>query len=263
MNTAQKAIIKKDFHEVWDIKMARASILVVPLVLVIVLPAVLLAVVILAPEEISSQELSSFLPLLPEEMRNTASPQVAFFYFANMIFQPFFLMIPMMCGSIAAASSFVGEKERGTIENLLLTPVSVRKIFTAKVVGCSLLALLTTGISFVAFSVVMVVGNILIGAVVFPTLSWGIVVLLLCPGVTVLSVSFMVLVSAKAKTFVEAQQMSGFIVLPIILLVVGQATGVMLLKPLNLFLGSAVVIAIDVLLLHFASSKFTAEKLLK
>ena len=52
MNTAQKAIIKKDFHEVWDIKMARASILVVPLVLVIVLPAVLLAVVILAPEEI-------------------------------------------------------------------------------------------------------------------------------------------------------------------------------------------------------------------
>ncbi len=94
MNTAQKAIIKKDFHEVWDIKMARASILVVPLVLVIVLPAVLLAVVILAPEEISSQELSSFLPLLPEEMRNTASPQVAFFYFANMIFQPFFLFIP-------------------------------------------------------------------------------------------------------------------------------------------------------------------------
>ncbi len=71
------------------------------------------------------------------------------------------------------------------------------------------------------------------------------------------------MVSAKAKTFVEAQQMSGFIVLPIILLVVGQATGMMLLNPLNLFIGSVVVIVIDVLLLHFASSKFTAEKLLK
>ncbi|MGL3150601.1 ABC transporter permease subunit [Microbacterium sp. A82] len=48
---------------------------------------------------------------------------------------PFLRVIPVMTASITASSSFVGEKERRTIEGLLYTPLTYRKLVLAKVLG--------------------------------------------------------------------------------------------------------------------------------
>lgn len=262
MNGSQLAIIKKDFQEAWGIKMARTSMLVVPIVMVVFLPAMFMTICLLAPEEMNT-DMESVIAALPAQFANATPSQSAYYYMVNMICQPIFLMIPMMVGTISAASSFVGEKERGTIESILLTPLSVRQIFTAKVLGCSLLALAVTGISFVVFTVIMLIGNVLVGISAFPSISWAILILVLCPAVTVLGVSFMVLVSSKAKTFVEAQQMAGFIVLPVILLIIGQVTGIMMLSPVVLAIVALIIILADILMLRYATSTFTAEKLLR
>lgn len=39
------------------------------------------------------------------------------------------LMIPVMASSVMAASSFVGEKEKHTLETLLYSPLSLKQLF--------------------------------------------------------------------------------------------------------------------------------------
>jgi membrane-bound ClpP family serine protease len=72
----------------------------------------------------------------------------------------------------------------------------------------------------------------------------------------------MVLVSAKANTFQEAQQMSAFIVLPVILLLFGLIGGLFILNEMVLIVMGAVIFLIDLILMKKSTQGFTPEKLL-
>lgn len=61
----------------------------------------------------------------------------------------------------------------------------------------------------------------------------------------------------------ESFQTSGYIVLPVVLLFIGQFTGIFQLNALILLFISIGVAALDLILLLFASHSFTPEKLLK
>ena len=64
-------------------------------------------------------------------------------------------MIPIMAASIMAASAFVGEKERHTLETLLYCPLTLKQIFQAKVWASFLLSMLVSLISFTAMLLVI------------------------------------------------------------------------------------------------------------
>ena len=174
-----------------------------------------------------------------------------------------FLLIPVMCASIMGASSFVGEKEHKTLESLMYTPLSLRELFVAKVAGTVLVSYLTALVTVIAFGIVVDIGGLVyFGHLIFPNLKWLILIFWVTPGVTVLGVAFMVRVSAKANTFQDAQQMAAFVVLPILLLVGGQATGLFLLdEPILLGVGLLIAV-IDFFLLRGASRGYVPEKLL-
>jgi len=71
----------------------------------------------------------------------------------------------------------------------------------------------------------------------------------------------MVLVSAKAKTFQDAQQMSGMIILPIIFFLIGQMTGLFMLDEVILFGAGAFLYTMDYFLMRNATKRFVPEKL--
>ena len=102
-----------------------------------------------------------------------------FYTMINMMAPMFFLMIPLMSATVTASSSFVGEKERSTIETLLLTPMTVRQIFRAKVEMCVRLSLLVTGISLALFAVTIVVGNFLLDMPFWFDWAWVVLIVLL------------------------------------------------------------------------------------
>ena len=132
MKTAMAAIIKKDFRGVTDNKHLFASLLIVPLVLTIVLPSTFLVMIHFAPDDPDIQRL---LDLLPQSMQTKGLEQGLAELVLNFMLPVFFLIIPIMSASIMAASSFVGEKEKRTLETLLYCPLSVRQIFRAKVLA--------------------------------------------------------------------------------------------------------------------------------
>lgn len=181
----------------------------------------------------------------------------------NMMFPMFFLMIPLMVSSVSAATSFVGERERGTLETLILTPMSLQQIFRAKVLGCILLSAIITSISFFAFSIVITVGDIILQMPFFLNWNWLVLILFFAPAVTVFGVVFMVLVSAKSKSYIESVQTSGYIILPLLFLFLGEFTGLFLLNAIHFLIISAVIIALDAVIWGFAARSFQPEKLLK
>ena len=176
----------------------------------------------------------------------------------NYILPVFFLMIPIMTASIMAASSFVGEKEKHT------RPLSVKQIFQAKVLASFLFSMMVSLISFAAMMIVLELEAFFImGRLIVPAAGWIVILLLLSPSISLIAVTLIVKGSAKAQSVEESQQGAVFLVVPVILLVVGQFAGVMLLN-VWILLGLGVLCALLAwMLLHKAVGRFTYEMLLK
>lgn len=254
------ALIRKDFTEIWKQKLVRSALLVLPVMMSLAMPLLfLLLAVFLPPEELDAGSFENLLgTLLPD-----VDPRAQMYYvFTNLICPMLFVMIPLMSSTVSASCAFVGEKERSTMETLLLSPLSVRQLFQAKVAGCSLLSGLITGIAFVLFFIVTTVGDFVTGAPFFFNLNWFILVFLMSPALTVLGVVFMVMISGRSKTTMEAMQVSGYIVFPVIMLFIGQILGLFILQWWMLLLVTALLVGVDVLLYNRGFTKFTAEKLL-
>lgn len=261
MKNAMMAIIKKDVRGVTANKQMFLSLLVVPLALTVLLPSIFLIAVHFAGDDPDIQRL---ITLLPPAARTGNLELAVMGILLNYILPVFFLMIPIMTASIMAASSFVGEKEKHTLETLLYCPLSVKQIFRSKVLAAFLLSMLVSLISFggmlgvMELEAVLLLGNILI-----PGVNWLAVLLLLSPGISLIAVTLIVRGSAKAKSVEESQQSAVFLVIPVLLLVVGQFTGIMLLNVWILLGLGIVCAALAWLLLKKCMGRFTYEMLLR
>lgn len=262
MNAQQLALIKKDIRGITSNKQVLMVMLMVPLALSIVLPSIIVFVTILVPESTSDfQRLLTMLPVTAEEHNQE---QMILGLVLNKIMPTFFLIIPVMASSVMAASSFVGEKEKHTLETLLYSPLSIKQLFQSKILAGFSVGMMVSYISFAAMMLVLEIEMLfLTGNVLMHDLSWLIILLLIAPAVSIVAIAVTVRGSAKAQTMEEARQRAVFLIFPILALVIGQFSGVILVNS-GLLLGlGMVLVVIDVLLIRGASRRFTYEKLLK
>ena len=154
---------------------------------------------------------------------------------------PFFIAIwTLTGGQMTAIDATAGEKERGTLESLLFSPVPVGELFLAKVLAAFLPATaLTWGTFLLTTLTVNAVAWPWMGRVFFPTPNWLPLLLLVIPLLSLATVFLTVFVSARVSTFQAAYQLGGVLVLPVLALVVGNMTGL-------LFLSTPVIAAIGV-----------------
>ncbi|WP_312060193.1 ABC transporter permease [Anaerotignum sp.] len=262
MNTKQLALIKKDIRGITSNKQVFMVMLIVPLALTIVLPSILVFVTALVPD--AASDFQALLNMLPITEREGNQDQIILRLVLNKIMPAFFLMIPIMASSVMAASSFVGEKEKHTLETLLYSPLSLKELFQSKILAGFSVGMMVSFISFAAMMIVLEIEMLfLTGAGIMPDISWLIVMLLIAPAISLVAIGITVRGSAKAQTIEEAQQRAVFLIFPIIALVIGQFTGVILVSTW-LLLGMGVVLALlAALLMKGAVGKFTYEKLLR
>ncbi|MEG0271147.1 MAG: ABC transporter permease subunit [Clostridia bacterium] len=262
MNAKQLAIIKKDIRSITSNKQIFMVMLIVPLALTIVLPSILVFVTALVPE--ATSDFQVLLDMLPATAQAGNQAQLILGLVLNKIMPAFFLMIPIMASSVMAASSFVGEKEKHTLETLLYSPLSLKQLFQSKILAGFSVGMVVSLISFAAMMIVLEIELFfLIGSVIIPEISWAIVMLLVAPAISLVAISITVRGSAKAQTMEEAQQSAVFLIFPIIALVIGQFTGVIMVSTW-LLLGLGIVLAlIAALLMKGSVRKFTYEKLLR
>ena len=262
MNVRQLAVTKKDIRGVTLNKQVFAVLLIVPLALVIVLPSIFVLVTAFAPD--AASDFQKILDMLPADNGAHSQQQRIFGLILNNIMPVFFLMIPIMASSVMAASSFVGEKEKHTLETLLYSPLSLKQMFQAKILAGFSVGMMVSYISFAAMMLVLELEVFLLtGKAILPSSSWLAIMLLIAPAISIIAIAVTVRSSAKAQTIEEAQQRAVFLVFPILALLIGQFTGILLISAGLLWGVGAVLAALDVLLMRGAAGSFTYEKLLR
>ena len=262
MNVRQLAVMTKDIRSVTLNKQVFAVLLIVPLALTIVLPSIFVLVTAFAPD--AASDFQKILDMLPADNVARSQQQRIFGLILNNIMPVFFLMIPIMASSVMAASSFVGEKEKHTLETLLYSPLSLKQMFQAKILAGFSVGMMVSYISFAAMMLVLELEVFLLtGEAILPSSSWLAIMLLIAPAISLIAIAVTVRSSAKAQTIEEAQQRAVFLVFPILALLIGQFTGILLISAGLLWGVGAVLAALDVLLMRGAAGSFTYEKLLR
>lgn len=262
------AIVRKDLKVAVQNKGVVLPIIILPLVLFVILPWLMAYGPSLAASTSTSfSDMSQILGRMPAGLRSelsgyTADQQMTVFILVYML-APMFLILPLMVSSVIAADSFAGEKERKTLEALLYTPTSDRELFTAKLLGGWTAAIVVALLSFVVYAVMVnAAAWHSIEHVFFPNWMWVALVLWVTPAVAGLGLVVMVFVSVRAQGFQDAYQTGSLVVLPVLLLLVGEISGVMYFS-----LGVALIVGLaiwllDAVLLWYASKSFRRGELM-
>jgi ABC-type Na+ efflux pump permease subunit len=230
------AIAGKDLIVLRHSKAVLIPLMVVPIIFLVLLP--LLAS--FAPATLNSpggNDLRDLIEALPPSLEARLAgyndEQRIVVLLLGYLFAPFYLILPLMVAGVIAADAFAGERERRTLEALIYTPTSDRELLLGKLLAGFIPAV---AVAWVGLLVYALVANVaawpVMGAIFLPNLMWGILALFVAPGVAALGLGATVLVSLRVNTFQEAYQVGGLVVLPLILLVVGQAAGVVVLSPI-------------------------------
>ena len=228
--------MKKDMRSVTSNKQVFAVLLIVPIVLTIALPSIFVLVISFAPD--AASDFQKLLDMLPAPNGEASS--------------------------VMAASSFVGEKEKHTLETLLYSPLSLGQLFQSKILAGFSVGMMISCSSFSAMLLVMELEFFfLTGNLLLPAASWLAIMLLIAPAISLVAIAVTVRSSAKAQTIEEAQQRAVFLIFPILALVIGQFTGIILISAGLLWGVGIVLAALAILLVKRAAGNFTYEKLLK
>ena len=174
---------------------------------------------------------------------------------------PFLLMVvgyfPITVSLVIALESFVGEKERGTIEPLLLTPLKDWQLFTGKLIAGTAAPLVT---SYLGITIYMI--GLYFQRIPFPDLNRMIQTLTLTTVQALLMVSGAILISTQATSVRAANLMASFIVIPMALLIQGESVMLFWGNDQVLWLAVVGVAVLTALLARVGIAHFQREALL-
>ena len=172
--------------------------------------------------------------------------------------------VPGVVTSLASAGVriFRVTPQEASLDALLYTPTTDGELLLGKLLSAWLPAL---GIAWGGFLLYTVTANIaawpVMGRLWFPTTVWVILAEWVAPAVAGLGVVAMVLISSRARTFQAAYRRGGLVILPILLLFILPAAGVMAFSAWVLVLLGLVIWAVDAALLRLGRRSVRRTKL--
>lgn len=259
------AVVRRDLRIVRGSKPVIIPMIIVPVVLLVVMPAAVVWSARIGAGGIEVTDLESLLAVVPDDLadRVVADPTAGIIEIAVVyVLSPMLLIVPLMIASVIAADAIAGERERKTLEGLLLTPLTDRELFAAKLLGAWLPALVVGVLGGVVYALMAdVTAAGAVDGLLFPNAVWAALVLWVGPAVAAVSLGATVLVSARVRTVQEAFQIAGIVVLPVVALVVGQAGGLLVLSPALLMVTGAVAWGVAAVVLRAGARAVSRTRL--
>jgi ABC-type Na+ efflux pump permease subunit len=176
------------------------------------------------------EQLSTTLEVLPQKAQEAIQGETdagrAGYAMAVYLFAPVAIVVPLTISTAVGAATIVGEREKGTGEFLAHSPAAVREIYLGKLIASLVPGYLTTLLGFGVYSLVV---NLIVGPDVggwfFPTTEWWVLMFWVVPPFLALTLSLVLRLSARVKSTAAAQQASGLVTLPLIMVAYSQSTG--------------------------------------
>lgn len=196
----------------------------------VILPAALLASIEAIGQVGSIQQISDALEVLPEraqEQLQGDTPAARTQYaLAVYLFAPLAIIVPLTISSAVGSATLVGEREKGTGEFLAHSPAATTEIYVGKLIASLVPGYVTT---LVGFSIYSLLVNTMVGPDVggwfFPTSDWWLLMLWVVPPFLCLALAMVLRLSARVRSTAAAQQASGLVTLPMIIVAYSQSTG--------------------------------------
>ncbi len=264
-----RTVARKDLLEVSRNRAVLVPSVIVPLIFIVALPAFLIFMMGYAPlpEAKLADSLATIQRFLPKslaaELAGLSPRQLMVWVMVGYMMAPMFLVLPMMLASIIGADSFAGEKERKTLEALLYTPATDRELLVGKTIAAVVPALTLSWLSFILYiGVVNGVSWPLMQRIWFPTPQWWPLIFWVTPAVATLGMAVSVLVSSKVSTFMEANQLGGILVILVVALIAGQASGVLYLGVSMALIVGALFWLLALGVIQLAVRKFSRSELI-
>ncbi len=254
--------MKKDLASIWAKSSQRALLVLLPITLMVGIPAVYFVAISLLPVEAGARLPEAIARLLPSYVSGLDVRQGWQVAFTQLLCPLLFLCVPILTAAASASYAFVTERESGTLETLLLTSMDVKAVFHAKVTNCTVLSVLISAAGFLAFSITAIVAGVFAGIPLFFNLDWLVLLVLMMPVLSLFSVVFVALIVTRVHSTGESLETMGYLILPVALLYLVQFTGVFRLTLPVLLVVTAVLAAAAVVLFNGAARGFTPEKLL-
>lgn len=227
-----KALMYKEYLVLSKDKNIFIPLIIIPILFSIVFPSIFI---------ILMKENSMIINRIPEEalkilsnisIYGSTDTNSKIIYFILMyLFLPIFFLLPIISSSIISTESFVGEKERKTIEYLLSTPLKITELIFGKILFSFTIAIVIEWLSMIVYLFILnFLGHKILHMLFLPNIIWLISGLLLAPLISFLAIEVTIFISLKSKTIKSAQSISALMILPIILLFISQASGVFLIN---------------------------------
>jgi len=200
----------------------------------VVAPAVLLFAITHIGGNDLVQKMGATLSVLPGTARTAIDRRAphandavkASYALAVYLFAPLAVIVPMTISTAVGANCLVGEREKGTGEFLAHSPATERQLYTGKLIASLVPGYATTLIGFGVYALVV---NLIVGPHVggwfFPTAQWWVLMLWVVPPFLALTLSVVLRLSARVKSAAAAQQASGLVTLPAIVVSYAQSSG--------------------------------------
>lgn len=224
------AVARNDLRQLAHSPDFWAPMLVLAALFFVVIPTFLLLIIGRLGSVGTVRNVSAALDLLPQQaqhaIRGLSAADRTSYALAVYLFAPMAVIVPMTISTAVGANTLVGEKERGTGEFLAHSPASEREIYLGKLIASLVPGYATTMVGFALYSLAV---NLIVGPRVggwfFPTPAWWVLMLWVVPPFLAITLSVVLRLSARVKSAAAAQQASGLVTLPLIMISYAQSTG--------------------------------------
>ena len=259
-------IMKKDWKGTIRTKELFFAIILFPILFTVVMPILMMIGVLFAPLEFAESfgDINMYRQLLaiPEHYNIYLFGAVVM---TKMMVLPMFLFVPGVMSSIISSDSFAGEKERKTMENLALLPITKTELIVGKVLTSFLPSFIITIGCFIGTGIIInlmflqyLEGNILI----FTDLGDVLVGFLLGPLLAFFNIQISVMISSRSKDLKSAQGVSGSLITPVLAVFFVQMFNPAFLSPMMVLIISGIMGFLCAILVKIANRLLDIEKLI-
>lgn len=253
--------MRKDWDDTFRSKQVLLSSTLLPLVLTLGVPLIIMLSMSMGT---TNGELEFFMDLLPpmtpdwDQLSDQAKTLVITAVFGQVLL----LLIPVMISSFVSADTIVGEKERQTIEGLLVLPLTDSELLAAKI-GSSLIpvSVITWILSVIYTFMVDIISFPYLNRLLLPDFRFILIMLIFTPLLGFSAITFIVMISSRVSNTRDAQQLTGIIVLPAILLISGQLF-IIFINAWLIIIGIGILGVLDIISFKLATTLFNREKLM-
>ncbi len=255
-----RAVIQKEWEEVFKNRLVLSSVLFLPLFLT----AIALVILYMTGAQGATGDIATgdMPPAFAGQCSGLTGGECAQYWLVSQ-FMILFMLMPLIIPATIAAYSIVGEKTTRTLEPILATPISTLELLAGKGLAAVLPAVLVTWGAFLVFALgarLMSTTPGVLGRLTDP--FWLLAVLVVGPLLAISAVSAAVMVSSRVNDPRVAEQVSVLVILPLLALFFSNLTGLIVFNAQLVLLLIVILSILDALLVTLAIRLFQRETIL-